>query len=44
MDDYDYDYEDEEVMEPCWNCPLDCPRMCDCDVCEVEEEWEDEEE
>ncbi len=28
--------EDEEtIAEPCYNCPSDHPRLCDCAVCEV---------
>ncbi len=30
--------EDDEVVEPCFNCPYDCPRLCDCEVCEVDED------
>lgn len=37
--------EDDYIASPCYNCPYDNPRVCDCSVCEVDdEEFEDEDE
>ena len=42
MQEVTYVNEDDEVKNPCWNCKYDCPRLCDYEVCEEDEDDFDE--
>ena len=34
MQDTTYIDSEDYVKNPCYNCSHDCPRLCDCEVCD----------